>query len=112
MDGVDTDGSPLMIDGRGGANYYEIGCTITMTNCTISENATSGYDILWASTSDRRGGGEYYENWCTAIMQNCNIIGNISRWATGGGLARHHGHPGRPDSACGRAGGCRRHRVG
>ena len=64
----------------GGANYYDYGCHVELTGCTISYNTARQYD---ASGLD--GGGEYYQDECTAIFERCSFIGNLAGFDGSGG---------------------------
>ncbi|MEJ2703019.1 MAG: S8 family serine peptidase, partial [Sedimentisphaerales bacterium] len=66
--------------GYGGANYYDNGCSVNLTGCTISFNSSRQYD---ASGLD--GGGEYYQRECNAVLNRCNFTGNLAGFTGGGG---------------------------
>jgi len=55
----------------GGGSYYEPGCKVKLTGCTISYNTTKQKD-----GSGEDGGGEDYESGCEVILNRCEIIGN------------------------------------
>ncbi len=64
----------------GGANYYEFGCKVELTDCTISGNASRQYDDTGLD-----GGGEYYESECEAILNRCEFMGNSAGLSGSGG---------------------------
>ena len=66
--------------GYGGANYYDIGCTINLMNCTISFNSSRQYDATGLD-----GGGEYYQNECVGTFHRCDFIGNLAGFQGSGG---------------------------
>jgi len=55
----------------GGGSYYEPGCKVKLTDCTISYNTTKQID-----GSGEDGGGEDYEYGCEVILNRCEFIGN------------------------------------
>ena len=76
-------GGPSMFSftsGYGGANYYEVGCSVRFINCTVSHNSSRQYD---ASGLD--GGGEYYKEECEAVLNRCSFVGNLAGFNGSGG---------------------------
>ncbi len=64
----------------GGANYYETGCIVKLTDCTISNNASRQYN-----GTGQDGGGEYYESGCEVLLNRCQYIGNLAGASGSGG---------------------------
>ncbi|TSA52758.1 MAG: hypothetical protein D4R45_06590, partial [Planctomycetaceae bacterium] len=76
--GAGADGAPGANDASttstfGGANYYDIGSKVKLTNCVIAYNTTERHD----------GGGEYYSGGSTAIFNHADFIGNRARYGAG-----------------------------
>ena len=64
----------------GGGSYYEFGCKVKLTDCTISFNTTKQIN-----ESGEDGGGENYEYGCEAILNRCEFIGNSTGNSGNGG---------------------------
>jgi len=75
----------------GGAHYYDVNCTVEITNCTISNNAVISDGRVGI---DGDGGAEYYQVDCNSKITDCNLANNVcgdNSHADGGGLCFEEG---------------------
>ena len=69
------------VNGDGGAEYYDVGCTISITDCNYSNNSAGM--AAWAD-----GGGIFINTNCIVDVNNSIFMGNnaLATYGSGGGI--------------------------
>jgi subtilisin family serine protease len=82
LNGIILD-SRAFTSGLGGANYYEMGCSIQISDCVFHNNTTRRHSSVFGGD----GGAEYYQSDCTTVLDRIDFRGNQAA-STGRGGAQ------------------------